>query len=446
MLKLLKRKIDSYLLNWKENGDRKPLIIKGARQIGKTESIRHFGKTYQNFIEINFVTNPEYQQIFYKGFSPESIIKEISFINPNLKFIPNSTLIFFDEIQNCSKAATSLKFFKQNGDYDVICSGSLMGLNYHEIESNSVGYKEDYKMHSMDFEEFLWALGYTPTQIEDLFNHLITNEPFSEVELNVMFEHFRDYAVLGGMPAIVNTFVKNKNFSNILKEQRQLLLDYEEDITKYALGLDKGKIKNVYRSIPIFLGLDNKKFQISRIAPGARNRNYVGIVDWLKDAGIVEVCHCLNQVALPLKGNYEVNNYKLYYHDIGLLIASLDDETQQDLRFNKNLNTYKGAIYENLIADTLVKSGYDLYFYKNKTSTLEMDFFIRDSKSLIPIEVKATTGTTSSLNRILDGRYPDIKYGIKLAQQNFGFNGKFYTIPSFLAFSLRRFVEEKSNE
>ena len=446
MLKLLKRKIDSYLLNWKENGDKKPLIIKGAWQIGKTESIRHFGKTYQNFIEINFVTNPEYQQIFDKGFSPESIIKEISFINPNLKFIPKSTLIFFDEIQNCSKAATSLKFFKQNGDYDVICSGSLMGLNYHEIESNSVGYKEDYKMHSMDFEEFLWALGYTPTQIEDLFNHLIANEPFSQVELDVMFEHFRDYAVLGGMPALVNTFVKNKNFSNILKDQRQLLLDYEEDITKYALGLDKGKIKNVYRSIPIFLGLDNKKFQISRIAPGARNRNYVGIVDWLKDAGIVEVCHCLNQVALPLKGNYEFNNYKLYYHDIGLLIASLDDETQQDLRFNKNLNTYKGAIYENLIADTLVKSGYDLYFYKNKASTLEVDFFIRDSKSLIPIEVKATTGTTSSLNRILDGRYPDIKYGIKLAQQNFGFNGKFYTIPSFLAFSLRRFVEEKSSE
>lgn len=442
---LLKRKIDRYLVEWKNNPDRMPLIVKGARQVGKTESIKYFAKNnYKNVISINFVEDKNFKDIFDDGFKVDTIIKNMSLKNPELEFIPNETLIFFDEMQECINCATSLKFFKIDGRYDVICSGSLMGINYNEIESNSVGYKEDYEMFSMDFEEFLWAKGYKEEQIEDLYDHMRTLTPFSKIELDVMFENFREYMVLGGMPAVVNTFVKNKNYSGTLKLQKQILLDYEEDITKYAGGLDKGKILNIYRKIPVFLGKENKKFQISKVEKGARNREYVGTVDWLINAGIINVCHCMEQPELPLKGNYNPDNYKIYYGDTGLLIASLDEEAQEDLRNNKNFNTYKGAIYENIIAETLVKQGYQLYFYRNEKATLEMDFFVRDADSLIPLEVKAIDGATKSLNNLIEKeKYDDVKYGIKLGYKNIGYNGKFYTFPYFLGFLLKRFLKEK---
>lgn len=232
---LLKRKVDNYLIEWKNNSERKPLIIKGARQIGKTESIRNFAKNnYKSVIEINFVLQKQYKDIFDDGFEVDTIIKNISLRNPNLEFIPHNTLIFFDELQDCINCATSLKSFNQDGRYDVICSGSLMGINYNEIESNSVGNKEDYEMYSMDFEEFLWAKGYKEEQIENLYEHMKNLIPLSNTELSVMFDIFKEYMIIGGMPAIVNSFVKNNNYSGTLKMQKQILLDYEEDITKYA--------------------------------------------------------------------------------------------------------------------------------------------------------------------------------------------------------------------
>lgn len=444
-MELLKRKIDNFLIQWKQDTDRLPLIVKGARQIGKTESIRNFAnKNYKKVIEINFVIQKQFKDIFDDGFEVNTIIKNISFKNPNLEFIPNETLIFFDEMQECINCATSLKFFKQDGRFDVICSGSLMGINYNEIESNSVGYKQDYQMYSMDFEEFLWAKGYKKSQIEDMFEKMIKLVPLSKIELDVMFENFNEYMTVGGMPAIVNTFVKNKNYSGILNLQKQILLDYEEDITKYAGGLDKGKILNVYRKIPVFLGEDNKKFKISQISKGARSREYVGVVDWLSNAGIINICYCMQQLNLPLKSNYNPDNFKIYFSDTSLLIASLDDEAQDDLRQNKNFNTYKGAIYENIIGDMLVKEGYSLYFYKNEKGTIEMDFLVRDKSSLIPVEVKAIDGSTNSLNNLIEKeQYTDIKYGIKLGRKNIGFNNKFYTFPYFLAFLLKRFLKEK---
>lgn len=234
-MELLKRKIDNYLIEWKNSQQRKPLIVKGARQIGKTESIRYFAKNnYKSVIEINFVLQKQYKDIFDDGFDVDTIIKNISLKNPDFNFIPGDTLIFFDELQDCINCATSLKSFNQDGRYDVICSGSLMGINYKEIESNSVGNKEDYEMYSMDFEEFLWAKGYKEEQIEDLYNHMRNLTPFSNVELSVMFDNFKEYMVIGGMPAIVNAFVTNKNYSGTLKMQKQILLDYEEDITKYT--------------------------------------------------------------------------------------------------------------------------------------------------------------------------------------------------------------------
>ena len=318
-----------------------------------------------------------------------------------------------------------------------------MGINYNEIESNSVGNKKDYEMYSMDFEEFLWAKGYKQNQIDNLYNHMKTCTPLSELEFKVMLNNFHEYLIVGGMPAIVRTFIENNNYSGILNMQKQIILDYEEDITKYAHGLDQGKILNVYRKIPVFLGNENKKFQISKIKQGARNREYIGVIEWINNAGIINISYCLETPSLPLKGNYNPDNYRIYFKDTGLLIGSLDDEVQEDFRNNKNFNTYKGAIYENIVADMLVKSGYSLYFYKNKKGTLEMDFLLRDKNSLVPIEVKATDGSTISLNNMINSKYKDIKYGIKLCNKNIGFNGKFYTFPYFLTFLLKKYLSEK---
>ena len=441
----LKRKIDEYLIEWKKDEHKLPLIIKGARQIGKTNAIRNFGKNnYKTYIEINFALQPQFKTIFENGFEVDNIIKNITLKLPEIELNENNTLIFFDEMQECVSTATSLKAFKEDGRYDVICSGSLMGINYKEIESNSVGNKEDYIMRSLDFEEFLWAKGYKTEQINDLYRNMSELKPLSNTQYEVMMSNFKDYMIVGGMPAIVSRFVENKNFSGILKMQQQILLDYEEDITKYAGGLDKTKILNCYRKIPVFLGNENKKFQISKIANGARSREYVGVVEWLENAGIVNVSYSMEQASLPLKGNYNPDNYRLYFADTGLLIGSLDEETQEDLRNNENMNTYKGALYENIVGDMLVKAGYQLYFYKDDSKKIEMDFMIRDKQSLIPVEVKANDNATISLNNLINNNlYKDIKYGIKLCNKNIGFNGKFYTFPYFLTFLLKRFLEEK---
>ena len=444
-MELLKRKIDAFLASWKQNPQRKPLIVKGARQIGKTRSIQAFGQAnYESVIEINFVLQKKFRSIFDNGYEVDTIIKNISLLEPSWKFIPYKTLIFFDELQKCPDCATSLKSFNADPRYDVICSGSLMGIYYEEIESNAVGNKEDYEMHSMDFEEFLWARGYSETQVEDLYTHMANLTPFSELELSTYMDIFRDYMTIGGMPEVVKMYIDNGHFGGTLELLRQLLLDYEEDITKYAKESDKAKILAVYRHISTFLAKTSKKFQITKVAHGARNREYIGAVEWLEKAGVVNVCYCLSNPELPLKGNYDADTYKVYYHDTGLLIASLDEEAQEDLRANKNFGTYKGAIYENIVGEMLRKSGYEqLYYYKNDSPALEMDFFVRDSDSLVPVEVKAKDGATASLNHLIDWpSYPDVSYGIKFGYKNIGWGGKFYTFPYFLAFLLKRFLKE----
>ena len=442
---MLKRKIDKCLEEWKASIDKKPLIVKGARQVGKTASIRYFGeKYYNNIVEINFALQPKYKQIFADGYEVDSIIKNITLLNPTLVFVPHETLLFFDELQEYPDCATSLKSFKQDGRYDVICSGSLMGLYYQQIESNSVGYKTDYEMYSLDFEEFLWAKGYDEHFINDLYQHMVELKPLSNMQMDVLGGLFSDYMILGGMPEVVNRYIESGQFSGLLQLQRQLLQDYEEDITKYASGFDKAKVLAVYRHITTFLAAENKRFQVTKIARGARNREYIGAVEWLANAGIINICYCLQTPSLPLKGNYDAKLYKVYYRDTGLLIASLDEEAQEDLRANRNFGTYKGAIFENIVADMLAKQGYDLYYYRSESPSLEMDFFVRDAQSLIPVEVKAKDNATVSLNRLISSdkeKYDDIRYGVKLCNKNIGFNGKFYTFPYFLTFLLRRFLK-----
>ena len=367
----LRRKIDDYLTQWKNNENRYPLIIKGARQIGKTESVKHFAdRNYESVVSINFALEKQFQMILSDGYDVENIIKNISLIDPSKKFIANRTLIIFDELQELPDIATSLKAFKLDGRFDVICSGSLLGINYKKIHSNSVGYKTDYEMFSMDFEEFLWAKGYTEIHIDNLLKHMQDGVPFSDTELAVYKKLFLDFCVLGGMPAVVKKYIETGTFSETLEIQRQIQLDYEEDIRKYAEGLDQTKIVSVYRNVPAQLAKENKKFQLSKRDKKARSREYMGCITWLEDAGVISICYCLNYPELPLKGNYDESKYKIYYPDTGLLIASLDEEAQEDLRANKNLGVYKGALYENFVAEAFIKQGLGLYYYKKESVTL----------------------------------------------------------------------------
>lgn len=440
----LRRKADRFFKHWKENPERMPLIVKGPRQVGKTESIRKFAEsTYKSVIYINFIEEPKYKSMIEDGYGTEDIVRNISRIDPGKRFLPGETLIVFDELQEYPEIATSLKFFHMDGRYDVICSGSLLGISYKRIESNSVGYKTDYIMHSMDFEEFLWAKGYDQPVMEDILQHMKEQKPFNETELKVYNGLFLDFCILGGMPAVVRDYIKRGTFEGTLETQRQLLEDYKEDIRKYADGMDQTRILNVFEQIPIQLAKDNKKFQISKVARGARFKDYRGCIEWLRDAGIVNICYCMNYPELPLKGNYDDTKYKLYFFDTGLFVAMLDEEAQDDLRANRNLGVYKGALYENIVSEAFVKSGYGLYYYKKENSTLEEDFFVRTREHLVPVEVKANRGTAKTLRTLIQREnYPDIQWGIKLVKGNIGVSDQIYTFPYFCAFLLKDYLKE----
>lgn len=360
-----RRKIDDFLIQWKQDPSHKPLIVKGARQIGKTESILHFAnEQYNNVVYINFVLDKKFRTIVSDDYDVDIVIKNISLANPAIRFVAGETIIIFDEIQEYPDVATTLKAFRQDGRFDVICSGSMLGINYRKIHSNNVGNKTDYEMFSMDFEEFLWAKGYGEEQIDSILKHMIDLKPFSETELTIYKALFLDYCVLGGMPEVVRGYMETGTFSGSLETQEQIRLDYEEDVRKYAEGLDQAKIMSVYRSVPAQLAKENKKFQFSKIEKNARSREYTGCIEWLIDAGVVTECNCLIFPELPLKGNIDESKYKLYYPDTGLLISALDEEAQEDLRVNKHLSVYKGALYENFVAEAFVKQGLGLFYYK----------------------------------------------------------------------------------
>ena len=438
-----RRKIDEYLKNWKADPDHKPLIVKGARQIGKTESILHFARAYyENVVYINFALEKKFMKILADGYDVGSVIQNISLADPSKKFIPDKTIILFDEIQDNPDVATTLKSFKIDGRYDVICSGSMLGINYKKIHSNSVGAKTDYEMFSMDFEEFLWAKGYSQDQIDSIPDHMVKNQPFNDNELAVFKKLFLDYCVLGGMPDVVKIYLETGTFSGTLDAQEQIRLDYEEDVRKYAEGLDQTKIISVYRSIPAQLAKENKKFQFNKIEKNARSREYTGCIEWLKDAGVVIECNCLQYPELPLKGNIEESRFKLYYPDTGLLVSSLDEEAQEDLRVNKNLGVYRGALYENFVAEAFVKQGLGLFYYKKENSTLEEDFFVRTQNDLIPVEVNSNRNRSKSLSSLIKNKnYSDISYGIKLGDFNVGYANDIYTFPYFCAFKMKEYLK-----
>ena len=437
----LQRKIDSFLRAWKEDPEHLPLIVKGPRQVGKTESILRFAThSYASVININFALEPQYRVITEDGYSVDLITRAISLIDPSKRFVEGETLVFFDEIQDHPEITTALKSFKIDGRYDVICSGSMLGINYGRIESVSVGYKTDYVLRSMDFEEYLWARERMFAR-EDILEHMLEGTSFSKLEHQVYQNLFLEYCALGGMPDVVRRFVEKGTYETTLETQRQLVADYREDIQKYAVGLDKTRITNVFDSVPVQLAKENKKFQASKVAGTGRFAEYRGCLDWLNIAGMVLLCHCLSFPELPLKGNYDLNKVKAYYADTGLLIAQLDDEAQVDFRANKNLGIYKGALYESIVAEALTKCGYDLYYYKRENSTLEQDFFVRTTNSLVPVEVKARSGRAKSMRTLIsDARYPDISWGIKFHAGNIGQTGNVRTFPYWCAFVLRDYL------
>lgn len=440
---MLKRKIDIYLSNWKNNPDHQPLLVCGARQIGKSTSIHNFiVQEYENIIEIDFKKQPEYKTIFNAGYEPDKVLKAISIINPNFKAVPNKTVIFFDEIQDHPDATTCFKAFKQDGRYDVIASGSMLGVQVKSVNLNPAGFKERYHMYSMDFEEFLWANGYTDEQIEELYKKLINLEPLDDLTHKTLSNVFKEYVFTGGMPKIVQTFIDEKNFFNVFPKQKELVSDYEDDIIQYVEGLEISKVKTIYRSITPQLAKDNHKFQITKLPHKPRSRDYEGVYNWLVEAGIINVSYNLTELNIPLSTYEDDTFYRLYYTDHSLFIATIDEESREDLMVNGNMEIYSGALYESLVSSSLVKQDIKPYFYKSKDSTIELDFVIRAKNMIVPIEVKKKKGTAKSLRTLINDKNSPIKKGIKLSLNNIGYDGEIITIPYFLSFFLKRFIKD----
>ncbi|MDO5320025.1 MAG: ATP-binding protein [bacterium] len=440
----LRRKIDDELVRWKAREDRLPLILKGARQVGKTECVRHFAAaTYASLIEINFVERPDFKEIVRDGFSVESVVRNMSMTDPTLRFVPGRTLIFFDEIQEFPEIATSLKFFAQDGRYDVIASGSLLGVHFKRIKSYSVGYQESIRMRSLDFEEFLWACGYREDQIADLLEPIFSRRPFSMATKAAMDRRFLDYCVLGGMPDVLETYFVKGTFERVPFTQGRILEDYREDVRKYAEGLDPVRIQSVFDSIPRQLAKDNHKFQWAAIRRGAGAKDYWGCVEWLEDAGVVEKSKALDFPELPMGAHLQADAFRLYMGDSGLLLSMLEEPVQEDVRVRRNLGTWKGALFENIVGEALAKAGATLGYYRKENSTLEIDFLLRAKDGLVPVEVKGENKRAQSLRTLIKGEsYRDISWGIKLVNGNVGFEDNVLTLPQWCAFLLPKVVDE----
>lgn len=431
---MLKRKIYQSLIEWKKQTEKMCLVVKGARQVGKTFIIDKFAReNYENYVYINFDENPGYKVIFDGDLDVNNLIKQISLRVPNVSLVPHKTIIFLDEIQNCPNARTALKFLALDKRFDVIASGSLLGINYKEVESFPVGYTEQLEMYSLDFEEFLWANGIEEQSILDVKEFFDKKEVVPQAMHERMMELFKEYIVVGGMPRVVNDFVKNHNFANVLKIQKAIISDYEDDIAKYADGSEKAKARACFLSIPKHLSKDYKKFRYSLVMPSGSSRKYAGSLMWLYDAGIINFCHNLEIPQLSLEGNSKSDTFKVYMRDTGLLVAMLDEGTQEDI-IDGNLGIYKGAIYENIIGDVLAKKEKKLYYFEYN-STLEVDFFIRYERVITAIEVKSSGNSKSKSLETLMEKY-GVKKGIKLAPSNYGKKGEIDIFPIYMAMFL----------
>lgn len=437
---MLKRKIEQRLMDWKNTDNHKPLLIKGCRQCGKTFSVLDFAKkNYKNVVYLNFFENPDYASVFAGSLEVDNIIMLLSaLLGGDAVFEAGETVLVLDEIQDCPDARTALKFFRMDGRFDVIGTGSLLGVKGYGKEPRSipVGSETVIDMYPLDFEEFLWANGIAQPVIDMLNNYLRTETPVPEALHNRMKQLLLQYTVVGGMPDVVQTFVDTRQMNEVLRIQRDIIRSYEDDMVKYAEKRDKSRIKECFQSIPRQLSKENKKFQYTVVKKGSTASKYAGSLQWIEDAGIISRCYNLSVTELPLDVNAEEDVFKVYMKDCGLFISMLEDGTQYDI-LQGNLFGYKGAIFENLIADIFAKMGRKLYYY-HKDSGLEVDFVIRYRGECTLVEVKASTGNTKSTKTIL--RHPE-KYhvysAIKLGDYNVGRSEQMLTLPLYMAFLLK---------
>lgn len=438
---MLRRKIEQKLIEWKNTINHKPLIIKGCRQCGKTFSVIDFAKkNYKNVVYLNFFENPDYISVFTGSLEVNNIIMMLSaLLGSDAVFEENETVLILDEIQECPEARTALKFFRIDGRYDVIGTGSLLGVKGYGKEPKSipVGSETVIDMYPLDFEEFLWANGIEVPIIEMLNNNLEMETPIPEALHKRMRQLLLQYTVVGGMPDVVQTFINTKQMDEVLQIQRDIIRSYEDDMVKYAEKKDKANIKECFNSIPKQLSKENKKFQYSVIKKGTTASKYAGSIQWIEDAGIITRCYNLSITELPLDGNAEKDIFKVYMSDCGLFVSMLEDGTQYDI-LSGNLYGYKGAIFENLIADIFTKMGRKLYYF-HKDSGLEVDFVIRYNSECTLVEAKAASGNVKSTKTILN--HPEkyhVKSAIKLGDYNVGRTGQILTLPLYMAFLLRK--------
>lgn len=439
---MLKRKIEQVLARWKNSENHKPLLIKGCRQCGKTFSVLDFAKkNYKNVVYLNFYENPAYADVFAGSLAIDTIIMMLSaLLGDKAVFEAGETVLILDEIQECPEARTALKFFRMDGRFDVIGTGSLLGVRGYGKEPKSipVGSETVIDMYPLDFEEFLWANGIDPQIISKLRNHLAEETPVPEALHTRLRQLLLQYAVVGGMPDAVQSFVETKQMNEVLRIQRDIVRSYEDDMVKYAGRADKAKIRECFQSIPKQLSKENKKFQYSVVRKGGNASKYEGSLQWIEDAGIISRCYNLTITELPLDGNARKDCFKVYMKDCGLFVSMLEDGTQFDI-LQGNLLGYKGAIFENLVADIFAKMGRKLYYF-HKDSGLEIDFVIRYKGQCTLVEVKAATGNAKSMKTIM--RHPEkyhIENAIKIGDYNIGRSESILTIPLYTTFLLTDF-------
>lgn len=443
---MYKRKIEQIFQDWLNTPNHKPIVVKGVRQCGKTSSVVEFAKQhFKHVVYLDFREHPEYKSFFTPNLEVSSIIMRISAAMPSAEIVPGETCFIFDEIQDCVYARSALKYFHLEGKYEVMCTGSLLGVNGYKSREDlqdeakasiPVGFEHIVNMYPMDFEEWLWANGIKPMHFEYLTKCFETETPVDLAIHQRMRELLHQYVIVGGMPEAVTTFMETKHIGNVLTVQRRIVDEYKADMVKYALPSDKPRIRECFDSIPAQLAREYKKFTYSVVRVNSRGRDYAGSLQWIEDAGIVRKCYNIEITELPLDGNRIQDEFKVYMADIGLLVSMLEEGTQASI-LEGNLLGYKGAIFENLVADILGKMGRKLYYY-HKDGGVELDFVIRYKGKCTPLECKARTGNAKSMRTVIS--HPEkyhVSQALKLGDYNIGRDGALLTIPMYLGFLLK---------
>ena len=431
---MVKRKVKALIKNWISTKTKKCLVVQGARQTGKTYIIERFAEeNFEELVEINFKQMPSAMDIFTGDLTVDNMVMAMRFRFPDKKIIPGKTLIFLDEIQECQEAITSLKFWAIDNRYDVIVSGSLLGIDYKRASSYPVGYVDYLRMYGVDFEEFLWGIGISEDMTGNLYKFLHSNTVIPQAINSQMMNYYRLYIAIGGMPEAVQKYIDTKDFREVDQIQRSLLQGYQYDIAHYATAEEKVKAEKCYLSLAKqLLDKENHKFQYKEIENGGRAQKYYSSIEWLLRADMVHLCKLVTDIRFDLDDYARDDFFRAYTTDLSLLMAMKDFSLKQHIVENTLEGNSKGGVYECAIADALYKKGYQLYFYKNETTKREIDAIIQKDGMVVPIEVKSGNTRANSLKSLMMNN-KDISYGYKFADGNMGVNeGGIITLPLYM--------------